>query len=458
MAVLRRRSTEAQQPDGAQDEPAAPGPGAPVAVSDERWRGLLARCALTSADLELLARHGDLARLGPEVAPAFVSALLADPALAAIVEQHSSPERLQEVVARYYESYWTGRFDDERLAAVVRIGEAHDRIGLPLMSYIAAQLQLDGAVVAALVGRLAGDPAELARALTAYRRIVTADVAIVAQTFIDARDKTALLLAELDEQASRLSSRQEEMRDAAAGLAAAAQEAYAAADGLAGAASEMATQAEGADHLAAQAGDAASAGAEVAATTAGAVADMRRGVERSVEELETLSQKAADIRGFVAQIGDIAEQTNLLALNASIEAARAGEHGLGFAVVAGEVGRLAQVTQAALTSINELNANSLEAIGSVRRAIEQTAEQTSRVDGHADSARESFATICEAVEQTAAELRTIVMLVRQVATGSQDVTAMSQDVAQTAERLTRISQELASSLEDARAVIEQVRR
>ncbi|MGK7872157.1 MAG: methyl-accepting chemotaxis protein [Xenococcaceae cyanobacterium] len=61
-------------------------------------------------------------------------------------------------------------------------------------------------------------------------------------------------------------------------------------------------------------------------------------------KLGAIAEKASNINSIVTTITDIANQTKLLSLNASIEAANAGDEGKGFAVIAREIGQLANET------------------------------------------------------------------------------------------------------------------
>jgi methyl-accepting chemotaxis protein len=123
---------------------------------------------------------------------------------------------------------------------------------------------------------------------------------------------------------------------------------------------------------------------------------------RMGETMEELSDSSRRMALILETIDDIAFQTNLLALNAAVEAARAGQSGAGFAVVAGEVRRLAKDCAAASGETGEIIDAAAEGIrrsaeqaeslrGLVRELSAEGVEVAGRIDKISDYSREQSA-------------------------------------------------------------------
>jgi methyl-accepting chemotaxis protein len=130
----------------------------------------------------------------------------------------------------------------------------------------------------------------------------------------------------------------------------------------------------------------------------GALDALATDVTDNAGELAALAEASGEIRSFVLLVRKMARQSKLLALNAAMEAARAGEHGSGFAVVAGEVRRLARSSNEAADRTDQLVNDVLERVERVRQA-------SMRAVDAARQARESAGSSAVTLEELDREAR-----------------------------------------------------
>ena len=96
---------------------------------------------------------------------------------------------------------------------------------------------------------------------------------------------------------------------------------------------------------------------------------MTKELNHNTDQIQEVNDLINGISEKTSIINDIVFQTKLLSFNASVEAARAGEHGKGFAIVAEEVGNLANLSGRASEEINTLIENSKQ---QVHKIVENT--------------------------------------------------------------------------------------
>lgn len=95
-------------------------------------------------------------------------------------------------------------------------------------------------------------------------------------------------------------------------------------------------------------------------------------MDNTISGMNRIDESTKKISEIVKIITDISDQVNLLSLNASIEAARAGENGRGFAIVAQEIGKLAEKTASNAKNISSLVLNGLTEVRKGKEYVDNT--------------------------------------------------------------------------------------
>ena len=166
----------------------------------------------------------------------------------------------------------------------------------------------------------------------------------------------------------------------------------------------------------------------------GQMKDISASVSATQSIVGNLGGLSAEINTIITTINGIATQTNLLSLNASIEAARAGEHGLGFAVVAGEIRKLAEATGRSSLQITEIITDIQQQTGSAVESMALGSELVSLGVAQSEVVTLAFEEIQESIKAAALQTEEIREAVGHVSEESRAVSVAMEQVSDISRR------------------------
>jgi methyl-accepting chemotaxis protein len=426
--------------------------------------GIDAECRATLAEaLPMLEREL------PAVIDLFYTNVKQWPDQMAMFNGAAGMNRASNAQLKHWVRLFSGRFDQDYVDSVRRIGLVHSRIGLDPRWYLGGYSYVLAALYPVVAKKMGGGvfrnrSEKVAKLIAAMQQAAMIDMELAVTVYLE--ENKAAYDKRLGDMANDFEARIGKMTDV---LAAAATELEATAETM--------TSATGDNNqrtmAVAAAAEQASAGVQtVASATEQLSASIRmindqvlesaRKAEQAVADarktsdiVRTLAKAAETIGDVTDVISQLATKTNMLALNASVEAARAGEAGKTFEVVAGQVKELATQTgkategiSAQIREIQETVAEAVEAIRGISQVVDAVADISSHIATAVDQQNAATAEISRNVQQTAEAAHQVSINIVGVSRASEQTGAAAQEVFSSATSLTEQAEALTHEVGD----------
>ena len=175
-----------------------------------------------------------------------------------------------------------------------------------------------------------------------------------------------------------------------------------------------------------------------------------------VSAMNQLNTQSKEIGMILTTIQDIAKQTNLLALNAAIEAARAGEHGKGFAVVSGEVKKLAEHSNRSVEEIAEVLKSVVDQTTFLTEQVEKGQEAIDSSRNAAAISIEVFQKLNHIASQVANQAEQVEVKTTVIKKSSGEIVGEVESISSVSQQSSAASEEILASMEEQRAMVNEI--